>query len=81
MSKKFTNTRCVYCLRFFKKLTSDHVFPKSWFPDTTPQNMEKWQIPSCENCNTEYSKIENDLLQRFGMCVDPDSIAAKGIAD
>jgi len=81
MAKVLKPCKCVHCLRYCDSPTSDHVFPESWYPDTTPQNMEKWQIPSCENCNTEYSKIENDLLQRFGMCVDPDSIAAKGIAD
>lgn len=81
MAKVFKPCKCVHCLKYCDNPTSDHVFPKSWYPDTTPKDMEKWQIPSCENCNTKYSKIESDLLQRFGMCVDPDSIAAKGIAD
>ena len=60
MAKVFKPCKCVHCLRYCDSPTSDHVFPKSWYPDTTPQNMEKWQIPSCENCNTEYSKIENE---------------------
>ena len=81
MAKVFKPCRCVHCLRHCDSPTSDHVFPKSWYPDMTPQNMERWQIPSCENCNTEYSKIEDDLLQRLGMCVDPDSVAAGGIAN
>jgi hypothetical protein len=25
----------------------DHVFPISWYPDTTPPDLEKWKIPSC----------------------------------
>ena len=81
MAKKFNNTRCIYCLKHFEILTSDHVFPKGWYPDTTPQNLEKWQVPACEECNTKYSKIEGELLQKIGMCVAPDQLAALGIAN
>ncbi|MCK5594947.1 hypothetical protein KAI19_02070 [bacterium] len=81
MTKKFKNTKCIHCLNEFSELTSDHVFPKSWYPSATPENIEKWQAPCCKDCNHIYSKIENDLLQRFGMCVDPDNDAAKGIAE
>jgi len=58
MGKKFSNCRCVHCLRFFKVLTSDHVFPVSWYPETTPDNLEKWQMPSCKKCNEKYGKID-----------------------
>ena len=81
MAKKFTNTHCVYCLRFFKKLTSDHVFPKSWYPDTTPLNLEKWQVPACSECNSKYSKIESELLQKIGLCLDPTELKSLGIAE
>jgi len=79
MAKKFKNTKCIHCLQEFAELTSDHVFPKSWYPNTTPENIEKWQAPCCKECNQIYSKIENDLLQRFGMCVNPELEAASGI--
>lgn len=81
MAKKFKNSKCIHCLKEFAELTSDHVFPRSWYPSTTPENIEKWQAPCCKKCNQIYSKIENDLLQRFGMCVDPKNSAAKGIAE
>lgn len=81
MAKKFTNTHCVYCLRFFNKLTSDHVFPKSWYPDTTPLNLEKWQVPSCSECNSKYSKIESGLLQKAGLCLEPTEFRSLGIAE
>ena len=81
MAKKFKNTRCTYCLKHFEKLTSDHVFPRGWYPDTTPQNLEKWQVPACEECNTKYSKIEGELLQKIGLCIAPEKLASLGIAD
>jgi len=65
------------------QLTSDHVFPKSWYPDTTPKYEYKWQVPACYSCNSNYGKIERDLLIRFALCLNPNdpdnaSIVAKG---
>ena len=54
--------RCVHCLKDNVVLTSDHMFPKAWYPDATPENLEKWQFPACNECNNRYSKIERDLL-------------------
>jgi hypothetical protein len=68
MAKIFTNTRCVYCLQFFKNLTLDHVFPKSWYPDTTPENLRKMQVPACDECNQKFRKIEDEFLQNIRMC-------------
>jgi hypothetical protein len=75
--------KCVHCLKIFDSLTWDHVFPKAWYPDTTDPNLYKWQIPSCKRCNNEYGNLENDLLIRFAMCLDPSdpdctSIVEKG---
>jgi hypothetical protein len=81
MGKKFYNTRCVYCLREFETLTSDHIFPKSWYPETTPANLEKWQVPACGGCNQKYSQLEEYLLTRLGMCLDPNNPRAKGIGE
>jgi hypothetical protein len=61
--------------------TWDHVFPRAWYPETTPLDLEKWHIPACLRCNGQYGKLENDLLIRFGMCIDPDKAEASGIAD
>ncbi len=79
MSKKFSNCRCVHCFQYFEELTSDHVFPVSWFPNTTPENIEKWQMPSCMVCNKKYGKIEEALLIKLGLCISPFSPESFGI--
>ena len=81
MAKKFETGRCVHCLELFQDLTSDHVFPKSWYPDTTPDDLEKWQMPACKACNEKYGRIERDLLLRFGLCLDRNQEGAKGIPE
>jgi hypothetical protein len=71
--------KCVHCLRHFDKLTWDHVFPKAWYPDTTPQYLYKWQIPSCGKCNGEYGRLEGNLLLRLGLCIDPNEPRSLGV--
>jgi len=73
--------KCVHCLRDPVKLTSDHMFPKAWYPDTTPDNLEKWQIPSCRDCNSRYSKIEGDLRNRVALALDSTHPAFAGLID
>jgi hypothetical protein len=58
---------------------SDHVFPESWYPDSTPLDVEKWQIPSCIPCNSDYGKLEQDFLIKVGFCLDPDDPASASI--
>jgi len=81
MSKKTKQGRCVYCLGSFSDLTDDHVFPESWYPNTTPEEMPKWKVPSCESCNSSLGRIEEDLMLRLGLCVDPASAKASGISE
>lgn len=81
MVKKFGAGRCVHCLKTCDTLTSDHVFPRSWYPETTPNDLEKWQMPACKKCNKKYGKIENYLLLRFGLCLDRNQEGAKGIPE
>src|SRR6266700_4302217 len=80
MSKAKTG-KCVHCLKEGVELTSDHMFPKSWYPDATPENLEKWQFPSCFACNQRYSKIEDDLRNRFALTLDSKNPASVGLAD
>jgi len=72
--------RCVHCLKYFDLLTWDHVLPESWYPEGTG-GLEKWEIPSCEPCNKELGKIEEDLLIRLGMCLEPKELMSLGIPD
>jgi hypothetical protein len=73
--------KCVHCLKDNIQRTWDHVFPKAWYPSSTPPNLERWQIPACLKCNQRYGKLEDDLLIRLGMCVNPTIAQAAGIAD
>ena len=81
MAKRPAPGRCVHCLLPFGKLTWDHVFPSGWYPDGTPNNIEKWKIPACRDCNLQHSKSEGELLIKLGMCIDPDDSRSAGIAD
>jgi len=81
MSKKTKQGKCVYCLGLFSDLTDDHVFPKAWYPDTTPEEIPRWKVPSCESCNSRLGKIEEDLMLRLGLCVDPKNAKASGISE
>ena len=81
MAKSPGAGRCVHCLKEFPSRTWDHVFPKSWYPETTPPNLEKWQIPSCVKCNKEYGRLEEDLLIRIGLTLDPTDERSRGIVD
>jgi hypothetical protein len=71
--------RCVHCLKEVEERNSDHVFPKSWYPDLTPSGLEKWQIPSCIPCNSDYGKLEQDFLIKIGLCLDPHDTASASI--
>ena len=79
MAKQPDPGRCVHCLEHFEVLTWDHVFPESWYPDTTPENLYKWQIPCCAKCNKEYGQLENDMLIRLALCVDPNRAETEAI--
>ncbi len=63
--------RCVHCLRHSALITRDHVFPKSWYPSNARKDTWKWQIPACRRCNARYGKIEEEMLTKLGLCVDP----------
>src|SRR5215831_12374580 len=56
--------------------TYDHVSPSCWYPDSTPSNVQRWTVPSCSRCNRELGAVEQELLLRLGLCVDPHKTAA-----
>lgn len=57
----------------------DQVFPQGGYPDTTPENLEKWKIPSCNRCNDEYGRIEEDPGIILSTWVNPEPARASGI--
>lgn len=73
--------RCIHCLKEVDKITDDHVFPSSWFPNGTSGVVQRWTVPSCWDCNNELSKKEEDLLARLAICLHPDQVAGFGLAD
>jgi hypothetical protein len=79
MPKKFGPGKCIHCLKDVAERNSDHVFPESWYPDSTPPDVEKWQIPSCIPCNSDYGKVERDFLIKVGLCLDPYDPASASI--
>lgn len=79
MAKRPSSGKCVHCLIDNVNRTWDHVFPRAWYPDTTPPDLYKWQIPSCLPCNNDYGSIEEDLLFRLALCVDPHIPETAGI--
>lgn len=81
MPRRPTAGQCVHCLKIFDSLTWDHLFPVSWYPNTTPTNLEKWKFPSCESCNNKYGKTEEELLWRLGLCVGCKDARSSGISD
>jgi hypothetical protein len=78
MTKK-TPVKCLHCLKTTDDWNWDHVFPESWYPDSTPPNLEKWQVPACRTCNSDYGKLERDLMIRIGLCLDPNDSKSKSI--
>ena len=79
MAKRPTDGKCVHCLRENVPRNWDHVLPESWYPDSTPRDLEKWKIPSCIPCNSELGRIEEDLLMMFALCVDPKDPRSQGL--
>lgn len=72
--------RCVHCLREFSGTTKDHVFPASWYPETTDAKVQRWTVPSCGECNNKFGALEKELLVQFGLCIDPRKWAALGLS-
>jgi hypothetical protein len=71
--------KCVHCLRNPVELNWDHVFPLSWYPDTTALNLEKWKVPSCYECNRQLGAIEQEFFVRIALCLNPNDPASRSI--
>jgi hypothetical protein len=72
--------RCVHCHKPLTKKSKDHVFPKSWYPDSTPPNVQRWTVPSCADCNRKFWQLERELLIRLGLCIEPTKAEASGLS-
>ncbi len=79
MAKPPKPGKCVHCLRHPVERNWDHVFPRSWYPETTAKDLAKWQIPSCLRCNRELGAIEQDFFVRVVLCLDPKNPGSQGL--
>ena len=79
MAQKPGPGKCVHCLEHAEYRNWDHVFPKGWYPTSTPDDIEKWKIPTCKSCNDYYGRIESELGILLSLCVDPDTAESAGI--
>jgi hypothetical protein len=70
--------RCVHCRD--QASTKDHVFPDSWYPDSTPEKVQRWTVPCCVKCNRDLGLVEKEVFVRLGLCVNPEKVAATGIS-
>ncbi|HYV94623.1 MAG TPA: hypothetical protein VE978_22810 [Chitinophagales bacterium] len=62
-----------------KNKTRDHVFPKSWYPDDTPNSVQRPTIPSCLECNNKLGSAERELFIRLAACFESSKAEASGI--
>jgi len=72
---------CIHCLEQTEDITRDHIFPKAWYPDNTPEDQQRWTAPACQKCNKGLGKTEEKLLLRLGLCLDPKELASLGITN
>lgn len=72
--------RCVHCLVELEEATRDHVFPKSWYPSSTPSDVQRWTVPSCGSCNNRLGSAERSLLIPFGLAIGPSDPAGSGLS-
>jgi hypothetical protein len=74
--------KCIHCLNEIPvgKKEKDHLFPKSWYPDTTSDKIQRWTIPSCSACNRAYGEIEKEMLISIGMAIESSHYASMGVS-
>lgn len=74
---------CVYCRRSMtdEDQTEDHVIGLSWFPESTPDNIEKWKVPAHKTCNVKFGATENRVRTLLALGVDRSQLAAKGVVE
>jgi hypothetical protein len=72
--------RCIHCRQKLQEKTKDHVFPDSWYPASTPANVQRWTVPSCGPCNGDSGQLENEVFLPLALCINPQKNAAAGLS-
>jgi hypothetical protein len=58
----------------------EHVMPKSWYPSTTPQTVQRVVVPVCGVCADEFEKAERAFRDPLLMASEPDHPDVVGVA-
>jgi hypothetical protein len=69
---------CVYC-RAAESVEKEHVFPRSWYPESTPSNVQRLTVPACRSCNERFKRAEEDFAQAVVMGLDSTRPEAAGV--
>lgn len=72
---------CIYCGEE-GLVTNEHVFPEAWYPEDTPIDVWRWQVPACYPCNHDkYGVKESKVFPFMAMGTEPLTPGAKGIGE
>jgi tetratricopeptide (TPR) repeat protein len=71
--------RCVHCLELLKDETADHLVPRSWYPDDTPDSVQRWTVPSCSQCNKRLGEAEKAFMVTIALCDLGDNTEASDV--
>lgn len=80
MEHRLSSEICIYC-RSASATEEEHVFPDSWYPDTTPPSLARLKVPSCGRCNDEWEKVERRLGLELAMAVTPGTPEVAGVVE
>ena len=81
MAKRPPIGKCIHCLKDRVERNWDHVFPVGWYPDTTPDNIDKWKAPSCVACNSALGRVESRFISLIALTLDPMARETAGIPE
>lgn len=75
--------KCVYCLKKLERntLTKDHIFPKSWYANSTSSKVQRWTVPACKECNYSLKLSEEEVFLTWAIALDPNEEAASGLKE
>jgi hypothetical protein len=69
----------VFCLARPAK-EGEHVLPKSWYPSTTPETVQRVIVPVCTVCADEFEKAERAFAHPLLMAIEPTSPEVVGVS-
>ncbi len=69
---------CVYC-GATAKCEAEHVFPRSWYPSTTPSHVQRLTVPSCGPCNDRWQGIETEFARDLLFGIRPNEPEVAGV--